>query len=62
MLNIKELRQNANITQAELAAKIGTSQSVVCRYENGDRNIDLDTAAAIARALNCTIDDLMKEE
>lgn len=35
---IIKLRKEAGLTQAELAAKIGTTGSVISRYENADYN------------------------
>lgn len=62
MIAIRSLRQRTGMTQMDLAKKVGVSQAIISRYENGERSIDLETAATIARALNCTIDDLMKED
>ena len=33
--NIKELRQNANLSQSKLAKELGTSQANVSRWEKG---------------------------
>lgn len=34
----QQIRKLIGMTQGELAKKIGTTQSTVCRYENGDRS------------------------
>ena len=34
---IKELRKKNNLSQAELADKIGVTQKTICNYENGTR-------------------------
>lgn len=62
MVAIKEIRKKRNITQAELAAMIHKTPAAVSRYETGDRKLDLDTAARIARALRCTVEDLLTEK
>lgn len=50
------------MTQVELAKAIGITQGAVSHYENGLRNIDLKTAAHLAAALGCTVDDLIRRE
>ena len=49
---IQETRQNHNMTQAELAERIGTSQSAVNRIERGNQNISLDMVARISDVLS----------
>ncbi len=57
-------RLEQGISQAELAAKIGTQRSNICRIESGAQNASLDTVLKIASALgkdiSITLDD--KEE
>ena len=45
---ILELRRGHELTQKELAKKIGTSQSVVARIEHGQENISVDRLDMIA--------------
>ena len=40
---LKEEREKANLTQAEMAEKIGTKKSYISRIENGRANIQLST-------------------
>ncbi len=40
---LKEARKEANITQEELAEKIGTKKSYISRIENGKADIQLST-------------------
>ena len=49
---ILQLRKKAKISQAELAKKIGTTQSNVARLEAGNQNFTTSTLEKIARALN----------
>ena len=60
-MNIRKIRSEKNISQKELADMIGSSQMNICRYEIGIRNPSLQTAKAIAKALDCTIDELLEE-
>lgn len=59
MIAIKEIRKRLNMSQADLAEKLGTSVPTVSRYENGERSPDLETAVRIAKALGCKVDDLI---
>lgn len=51
---IKEARRRAGISQAELAKRLGTSQSVVGRWETGTRTPSIESIVAAARA--CGLD------
>lgn len=52
---IQETRQARNMTQAELAEAIGTSQSAVNRIERGGQNISLEMVARISDVLSSQI-------
>ncbi len=45
---IKKLRKKAGMTQADLAKKLKTSQSVVARMENGKQNFTLGTLVSLS--------------
>ncbi|HVV66880.1 MAG TPA: UDP-N-acetylglucosamine 1-carboxyvinyltransferase [Candidatus Saccharimonadales bacterium] len=49
---IAQLRQEKNLTQAEFARKLGTSQSAVNRMEHGRQNLSLETLGRISDVLN----------
>lgn len=57
-MRIKEMRQAAGITQAELAEKINVNQTAVSQWERGAALPACDKLPAIAEVLGCTIDDL----
>ena len=46
-----EARQSADLTQVELAKKIGKPQSYVSKYETGERRLDVVEFIAIARTI-----------
>ncbi len=46
-----QLRKKQKVSQAQLAKKLGTTQSVVARMEAGQQNFTLDTLQKIASAL-----------
>ncbi len=57
---IKKLRKLKNKTQKELSEEIGINQSAISHIERGLRSPSIQTAQALAKALDCTIDDLFK--
>lgn len=54
---IREARLRAGITQQDLADRLGTSQSVVARWEAGHRSPTVDTMVRAVRA--CGLDVAM---
>jgi transcriptional regulator with XRE-family HTH domain len=48
---LEAARREANMTQVELAARLGKPQSVVSGYENGRRRVDLVEFLVIVRTL-----------
>jgi DNA-binding XRE family transcriptional regulator len=53
---IYELRMRANLTQEELARRVGTKQSVISRLEDADYNgYTLKMLDKIAEAVNCYV-------
>lgn len=56
---LKNLRLSRNITQGELAAKLGISRSAVGMYETGGREPDFEMMEAIADIFNVDMDYLM---
>lgn len=47
---MQQARLDAGLTQAQLAARLGTKQSVVSRWEAGREDIRLSTIARVLRA------------
>jgi len=56
--HIKELRARYDLTQEDLAKKIGVRRETILFIEKGDYNPSLQLAHAIAKALQTTIDEL----
>jgi transcriptional regulator with XRE-family HTH domain len=61
MKNLARLRKAAGLTQEQLAECVGVTQGCVSQWEQGESLPMIDKAAAVANALHCTIDDLLKE-
>lgn len=55
---IKEFRAKYNLTQAELAEKVGIRRETILFLEKGKYNPSLKLAHDVAVALNSTIDEL----
>lgn len=62
MLKVQELRENAGLSQHELADKVGVAHSTIARIENGARKISTPQAKAIAEYFNVTVDYLLGDD
>ncbi len=47
-----KLRNSYNLSQPELAKRIGTTQAVISRIENGSVNVGIDMIERIAKSFN----------
>ena len=54
-IDIAKARARADLTQAELAKEIGTTQSVISRIESADQNLTIETLSRIADALHSSL-------
>lgn len=54
--NLYEARDNAHITQAEIADKLNMNVTVYGRYERGERDIPLSIAAQMADIFDVSLD------
>lgn len=57
--NLTELRKLANMSQEELAEKIGISRQTLSKYETGESLPDIDKCMAIAEVFGVSLDDLV---
>jgi putative transcriptional regulator len=55
---IKELRARHDLTQEDLARKVGVRRETILYLEKGKYNPSLELAHEVARVLKTTIDDL----
>lgn len=60
--NIKKYRENADISQEELAYRCGLHRTYISDVERCKRNISIDNIEKIAHALSATVVDLLKED
>lgn len=59
---IRELRQSKDLTQAELAEKLGVSQGAIQKLENGIVDLDLKWMSSISKALGTQPYELLPQE
>lgn len=57
--NLVELRKINNMTQEELAEKIGVSRQTLSKYETGESLPDIEKSMMIANTFGVSLDDLM---
>lgn len=61
-LKLKLARMERDISQIELAARVGVTRQTIGMIEAGDYNPSLKLCIAICRELDKTLDDLFWEE
>jgi transcriptional regulator with XRE-family HTH domain len=52
---LKQIRVDAELTQAELAEKIGQTQSYVSKYENGEQRLDIIELESVCKATGVSL-------
>lgn len=57
---LKEFRIAKNLTQAEVAERLGLPQSYVSKYETGERRLDFVETALACEALELGLDDFVR--
>lgn len=58
-INIKHARGRRDISAAELAAALGSSRTVIFRWERGENPPHLSAILAISLALDCPLSELL---
>ena len=59
-MNIKEKREQANISQSELAKQLDVTQGAVSQWEVGISMPRTELLPKLAEVLKCTVDELLK--
>lgn len=52
---LRQVRLDANLTQSQVADKIGQTQSYVSKYENGEQRLDLIELEAVCNAVGISL-------
>jgi transcriptional regulator with XRE-family HTH domain len=55
---LKELREQAGLSQVKLAQAAGVSPRAVQNWEYGKRTFDFEAAIKLSQALGCTLNEL----
>lgn len=58
MNQIKKLRKEKQLTQEKLCELMGVTQAAVAKWETGESKPRADKLPALAKILDCTIDEL----
>lgn len=58
-MRIKQLREDADLTQQQLADYLKIRQNTYSQYETGNRQIPMDILVALARYYNTSTDYLL---
>jgi len=59
MVKLAEIRKSKGLTQTELAKILGCKKSTISDYERGERQPNLEKLQNLAKALDCTVNDLI---
>lgn len=62
MLRLKELRKEKNKTQKDIAKLTGYKQTLVSKWEHGDREPDTETLIKLANYFNVSVDYLIGKD
>ena len=60
--NLLQLRKLKNMTQEDIAEKVGVSRQAVAKWESGETTPDLEKARLLAGVLGVSLDDLTNYE
>lgn len=56
---LKRLREESGMSQGELARRLDVPQSLVSRFENGDRKLDLQELREVCQAIGVPLKELV---
>ena len=59
-MRLKDLREDADITQRALAEHLHIRQNTYSQYENGQRQIPLELLVALAEYYNTSVDYILR--
>ena len=59
-LNLKKIRTKKGISQGDIAKELGVSRGFISTIENGKTNPTLATIAKLAKAVEVSVNDLLK--
>ncbi len=57
---LRQVRVDADLTQGQVAEKIGQTQSYVSKYENGEQRLDLIELEAVCKAVRIPLTEFVR--
>lgn len=61
-MSFSEKRKSANLTMAQAAEILDVTPAAICQWETGKTMPKTEKLPEIAKAYNCTIDELLMED
>ncbi len=58
-MRLRDLREDKDLTQKEVADYLHVKQNTYCQYENGQRQIPIECLVALARFYNTSTDYIL---
>lgn len=58
---LRQIRQEANVRQIDLAEKLAKPQSFISKYESGEQTLDFFEVKEVCEALNVSLYDFIKK-
>ncbi len=58
---LRQVRLDADLTQLQIAQKIGQTQSYVSKYENGEQRLDLIELEVVCKAVGISLTDFVNQ-
>ncbi|MBQ4324930.1 MAG: helix-turn-helix transcriptional regulator [Clostridia bacterium] len=58
-MRIRNLREDNNLTQEDVAAYLNVKQNTYCQYENGQRQLPLECLIALAKFYKTSTDYIL---
>ena len=58
---LRQIRREANLSQAEVAQRLGLLQSFVSKYELGERRLDVLEIRQICKAVGISLEDFVRK-
>ncbi len=59
IINLRNLREDHDLTQQQIADVLGTSQTMVARYERGANELPIRHLITLCKFYNISADDLL---
>lgn len=59
-LLLRQVRNEAGLTQADVAERVGQPQSFISKYESGERRLDVLELRAVCSAIGVSLPDFVK--